>query len=89
MYDTTQIDRDDFVRKVSIYQVAHGWSRLQLTILFDHLEEQESDIGEEREFDYVERSNFADYDNPEWDDVRNCGNTVVDIFGSSEAIVSG
>ena len=84
MYDTTQIDR----------------------------EEQESDIGEEREFDavgmlaewtpydspdewlqinsdYVERSNFADYDNPEWDDVRNCGNTVVDIFGSSEAIVSG
>lgn len=111
MYDINSMTRDAFVNRVKVYQIAHGWSRLQLTLLFDYLEEEEASSGEEHKFnavdmlakwspydspdewlqinsDHVERSNFADYDNPEWDDIRNCGNTVVSIFGSTEAIVS-
>ena len=33
-------------------------------------------------------TNFSDYDNPEWDDVRNHGKEVITNFGTSAAVVS-
>ena len=111
MYDSNSMSRDAFVNRAEVYQIAKGWSRLQLTLLFDHLEAVEAGNGEELEFNAVDmlsewtpydspeewlefnseqadRSNFADYDNPVWDDVRNCGETVIHMFASNEAIVS-
>tara|TARA_R110002020_G_scaffold73444_3_gene188132 strand:- start:2434 stop:2763 length:330 start_codon:yes stop_codon:yes gene_type:complete len=33
-------------------------------------------------------TNFGDYDNPTWDDIKNCVSTVLHIFSTSEGVVS-
>jgi len=108
MYGT--IYRETFVDRMETYQVANGWSREQLFLLFDHLEQQEEDTGVETKFDVsllavwepydspdewlelnsqqADPTNFSDYDNPEWDDVRNHGKEVITNFGTSAAVVA-
>jgi hypothetical protein len=108
MYGT--IYRETFVDRMESRQEASGWSREQLFLLFDHLEQQERDTGVETKFDVAllskwepydtpdewlelnsqqaDPTNFADYDNPEWDDVRNHGKEVITNFGTSAAVVA-
>ena len=107
MYGT--IYRDDFVNRMQTFQTASGWSRMQLLLLFDHLEEQENATFEHKfdiallfhwetydspdEFmelndmtDHV--SDFADYDNPNWDDIRNIKSVVLYSDITGEGVVT-
>ena len=108
MYGT--IHRETFVDRMETYQVANGWSREQLFLLFDHLEVEEHGTGVERKFDVsllsewepydspdewlelnsqqADPTNFSDYDNPEWDDIRNHGKEVLAHSSTSEGVVS-
>ena len=108
MYGT--IYRETFVDRMETYQVANGWSREQLFLLFDHLEQQEEDTGVETKFDVsllavwepydspdewlelnseqADPTNFSDYDNPEWNDIRNHGKKVLAHFSTDAAVVA-
>ena len=105
-----KIYREQFADRAGVYDVASGWSRGHLNLLFDHLEAVEAGTGKEQEFDPVDMlsgwtpyaspdefmelndmtdhvSTFADWDNPEWNDIRNCGRTLITQWASDEAIV--
>ena len=106
MYGT--IHREIFVARMESFDAASGWSREQLFLLFDHLEQQEDATGVEIKFDVAllsdwepydspdefkelnecEPSDFGDWDNPDWDGVRNSKDTVLAHFNSSAAVVS-
>ena len=110
MYGT--IYRDDFVNRMQTFQAASGWSRMQLLLLFDHLEELENETVNEFEhkFDialladwetydspdeFMELndmtdnvSDFADYDNPEWDDIRNIKSVVLYSDPTGEGVAT-
>jgi len=103
------IYRDTFVDRMLAFQASSGWSRMQLLMLFDHLEEQENatfqikfDValladwetyGSPDEFmelnDMTDNvSDFADYDNPEWDDIRNIKSVVLYSDITGEGVVT-
>ena len=108
MYGT--IYRDIFVARMESFSSSNGWSREQLFLLFDHLEQQEDSTGVEIKFDIslladwepydspdewlemnseqADPTDFSDYDNPEWDDIRNSKGTVLAHFSTSEGVVS-
>ena len=108
MYGT--IYREIFVTRMESFDVASGWSRGQLFLLFDHLEQREDSTGVELKFDIAllsdwepyaspdewlemnseqaDPTNFSDYDNPTWDDIKNCVSTVLHIFSTDEGVVS-
>mgnify|MGYP003150900683 CR=1 FL=1 len=103
------IYRETFVDRMESHQVASGWSREQLFLLFDHLEREEDSSGVETKFDVAllaewepydspdewlemnseqaDPTHFGDFDNPDWDGVRN-SRTVLAHFSTSEGVVS-
>ena len=107
MYGT--IYRDEFVNRMSAFHAASGWSRMQLLLLFDHLEEQENDtfqikfdialLADWDTYDSPDEfmelndmsdnvSDFADYDNPVWDDIRNIKSVVLYSDITGEGVVT-
>ena len=107
MYGT--IYSDEFVDRMQTFQAASGWSREQLLLLFDHLEERENatfqikfdiallaewepcaspDEWLEMNSEQADPTKFGDYDNPTWDDIKNCVSTVLHTFSTGEGVVS-